>query len=278
MASQHIRALAKGLEVLRAIGQLPEPSLRNLHAATGFPKPTVFRILETLCDCGYVVRGPEGLFTLTPSVLSLSTGFDEHDWSLRIAHPVLEDLCKRVVWPSDIGKLEDDLILVKHTTRLRSPLAIGFNCPRTSGIGGSGYRMSTVRTALGRAYLAFCSEEEREKVLRRVASFPPPDGPMAKDRPQIDKILCQARRAGYAVRCQHLNPDTTGVAVPIMAAGNVFAAINLVFFRNAISLSHFEKHFLPQLQSTADWIGDQLEARRSAGFVVPTDAADGARA
>ncbi|MBN9009232.1 MAG: helix-turn-helix domain-containing protein, partial [Rhizobiales bacterium] len=49
-----IRSTSRGLAVLRAMNARMHSTLADLHRDTGLPKPTVFRILETLRDEGYV--------------------------------------------------------------------------------------------------------------------------------------------------------------------------------------------------------------------------------
>ncbi len=43
-----INALERGLDVLRKLNERHGQSLAELHAATGIPKPSLLRILDTL--------------------------------------------------------------------------------------------------------------------------------------------------------------------------------------------------------------------------------------
>ena len=51
-----IRALARGLDVLKALQERPATSLHDLHGDTGLSKPTLLRILRTLEEAGMVHR------------------------------------------------------------------------------------------------------------------------------------------------------------------------------------------------------------------------------
>nr|MBP8217968.1 helix-turn-helix domain-containing protein [Thauera sp.] len=54
-----IRALERGIEVLRLLGPQEGSSLRALHAASALPKPTLLRILHTLERGGLAWRSIE---------------------------------------------------------------------------------------------------------------------------------------------------------------------------------------------------------------------------
>ena len=51
-----INALERGLDVLRKLDERHGQSLAELHAATGIPKPSLLRILDTLEASGFAWR------------------------------------------------------------------------------------------------------------------------------------------------------------------------------------------------------------------------------
>src|SRR4051794_41037769 len=67
-----IEALAKGLRVLSVFSER-EPALRmaDLVERTGLPMPTVFRVMSTLEEEGYVERLSDGLYRPDARVLTL---------------------------------------------------------------------------------------------------------------------------------------------------------------------------------------------------------------
>jgi IclR family transcriptional regulator, mhp operon transcriptional activator len=50
-------------------------------------------------------------------------------------------------------------------------------------------------TGVGRAYLAWCSDKEREEILNRLRKHSRPGDWLAKDPRHLDKVLTEARRS-----------------------------------------------------------------------------------
>src|SRR4051812_44246585 len=122
-------ALSRGLEVLRVINQERQSTVGSLHKATGLNKSTIVRMLETLEHEGYVVRRTEpASYAPTGRALLLSAGYDEPTWIGGIAEPILNKFRKQIHWPSDIAVLDQESMVIAHTTRVDGSLL--FSRPR----------------------------------------------------------------------------------------------------------------------------------------------------
>uniref|UniRef100_UPI0021C69F69 helix-turn-helix domain-containing protein n=1 Tax=Escherichia coli TaxID=562 RepID=UPI0021C69F69 len=74
-----------------------------LAELSGLHRTTVRRLLETLQEEGYVRRSPsDDSFRLTIKVRQLSEGFRDEQWISALAAPLLGDLLREVVWPTDV--------------------------------------------------------------------------------------------------------------------------------------------------------------------------------
>ena len=62
------------------------------------------------------------------------------------------------------------------------------------------FRVNLLRSASGRAYLAFCPDREREAVLRRLRERDLPGHELAARPEALHRIVQATRRQGYAVR------------------------------------------------------------------------------
>ena len=79
-----VRSLERGLGLLVAMNRRRLPSVVELAHDTHLPRPTVYRLLETLSRAGFVARGsPHDRYCLTSKVRALSDGFAEDDWIAR---------------------------------------------------------------------------------------------------------------------------------------------------------------------------------------------------
>src|SRR6266496_591252 len=63
--------------------------------------------------------------------------------------------------------------------------------------GPIGFRANILRSASGRAYLAFCPDAEREAVLRRLAERDVAGHELARDPVAMRRILEPTRRRGF---------------------------------------------------------------------------------
>src|SRR5690348_603658 len=98
-----IRGLERGLQVLKALRTNAASTLQDVHAATGLPKPTLLRILRTLERGGVVRRRlADGRYQITSDAYRISRRPDRYDRLTEIAGPVLNRLCQRIAWPSDL--------------------------------------------------------------------------------------------------------------------------------------------------------------------------------
>src|SRR5690606_40094845 len=68
----------RGLQVLRALNEHNYTTVLQLSKATGLPRATIYRLLDTLIAAGYVAQGgTKDLYRLTIMVRALSDGFDD---------------------------------------------------------------------------------------------------------------------------------------------------------------------------------------------------------
>ena len=160
--SAGVRSLERGLALLVAMNRRKLPSVVELARETRLPRPTVYRLLETLHRAGFVMRSrPVDRFCLTPKVRSLSDGFLEDDWIAEIAAPLMTQFTRDLVWPAALMTFEQGSMLVRETTHEASVLSIDH--------GMVGRSLPMLRTAAGRCYLACCSANERRAILEMLA-------------------------------------------------------------------------------------------------------------
>lgn len=245
-----VRALTRGLEILRALNLGNGLSARQLAETTGLPRPTVYRLLGTLCEAGYAARDATGdRYRVTNRVLGLSDGFDDEAWVVEIAIPLMKDLCDDIVWPVSLATLDRNAMLVRVTTDGQSPLTLTHF--------SAGDRLPVLEAATGRAYLAFCSEARREAVLDVLARSDDPADEMARNRPQVHQMLKDTRARGFAIR--ERGPfKTASLAVPIRAASGVVASLSMRYLDSAMELSESVERYVGPLRAAADAIEDGL--------------------
>jgi IclR family mhp operon transcriptional activator len=123
---------------------------------------------------------------------------------------------------------------------------------------GVGTRSPMLTTAMGRAYLAHCSDDEREQTLERVAASDAPEAPLARDAAYVRRIVETTREAGYGLSFGDAKAALGSVALPIRAQGRVVAGLNVVFFTGVVGRPMAVRKFLPALTRAAGAIERKL--------------------
>jgi IclR family mhp operon transcriptional activator len=259
-----VRALDRGLEVLAFIQSARAASLHDMHLGTGLPKATLIRIIATLDQRGLIwQRIADGAYMPSQLPAARSTHEGSEDRLVEVASPVLERLCRTVNWPSILAVPRLDHMEVLETN---APKSYFHHIP----LGPVGFRVNMLRSATGRAYLAFCTDSERQAVLKRLRASTDPGNALAH-RPVLAKRLVEeTRRLGYGHRTadfgghydlsrQQADDGRDSIAVPIRAGGEVVAAVNLTWIHKVLTLQQVVDRHLAPLQAAAAEIGARLD-------------------
>jgi len=234
------------LEVLRALNTANGSTVVELHAITGISRPALYRMLEEFQAAGYVRRDDRGGFHLTHHVRALSEGFRNDDRVADIARPVLDEVQRRVLWPVDFAVYGNHAMYMRESTRRQSPLVMDR--------ARIGLRLPLFATAAGRAYLAWCTDEERKSVVEALSKSERPEDALARDPRRLAQLIRQARADGYASRdrpvAQLGGMETGSIAVPVKRDG-VVCAICLTFFSKIMTVREAANRYLKDLKEAA---------------------------
>src|ERR1700736_6766379 len=123
-STRPIRALMRGLDALTFLNLRDGATVSEVAQEIRLPRTTVYRILETLCDAGFVFRdAADDRYRLTVLVRALSDGFDDETWVTQIARPYIHELCREIAWPVSVATLSGTVMLLRETTDHSTPLA-----------------------------------------------------------------------------------------------------------------------------------------------------------
>lgn len=234
-----VRALSRGFEVLATLERMRAASLHELHTATGIPKATLIRILRTAGEHGLVwQRLADGAF-LPSQISHRALASDPTAWLVELASPVMEELVRKVQWPSVIAVPRLTFMEVMETN---SSKAYFDDIP----YGTSRYQANYLRSSVGRAYLAYCSDDERGAILHRLRERDAPGDALAFDQVGIAAMVAATRRRGFATRAKDFGGDSElprtevddgrdSIALPIRRGDQVLATINLSWRRSVVT-------------------------------------------
>jgi IclR family transcriptional regulator, mhp operon transcriptional activator len=254
MRGGNVRSLERGLALLAAMNRRKLPSVVELARDTRLPRPTVYRLLETLSRAGFVSRSsPHDRFCLLPRVRTLSDGFVEDDWIADIAAPLMTEFTRNLVWPVALMTFEQGRMLVRQTTHEASTLSIDH--------GMVGRSLPMLRTGAGRCYLAFCPTKERRAILEMLSRSKAPEDRWAREAQRLAKLFESIRAKGYAIQDREINPKTTGLAVPIVLGTRVRGALSSIWISSAMTIEKAEAELYPPLAAMAGRIAGEIRDR-----------------
>ena len=240
-----VKSIKRGLDVLTEINRSGGIRAGEIAQRLNLARPTVYRLLNTLEELGYVARSAsDERFRVTRRASSLGDGYDPGVVVCESAAPVLVELGRRLVWPIDLSTYDNAAMVVQETTHARSPLSIDR--------GMIGRRLPMLRTSTGRAYLSFCPEAERKIILKHLQRVDD-----AADQPFLEECALKSmiehtRARGYAIRdAGEYNPKTSSIAVPIRGLDHLLGCFSIIWIRTALTTPEAIAQFLEPMQQAA---------------------------
>ena len=244
------RPIVRALNVLRALNGRSYATIQQLFVDTGLPKPTIHRILGTLCKEGFVARDPvRGIYRLTAQVQLLSAGYSERCRVTELGAGLLREATEQIRWPLAIGTLDGTEMVVRYSTMPFSPWAV-----RATTVNN---RHPLLGSAMGAAYLLGCSQAEQEVLLQLVRAGDGPAAAIARDPARVGRILARTCRDGYGLRQAGPADDSSSIAVPVHAGRNVVGVVSLTVFRRSLTAKVLEL-YPPVLRDLASRLGTKL--------------------
>lgn len=207
-----ITALARGLDVL-ACFRSGDKVLGNHDIAKRcrLPKSTVSRLTYTLTKLGYLnhVRGA-GKYRLGTATLSLGSAMLARMDVRQIARPMMQDLADFSQGMVSLGTRDRHSMIYVENCRSQSALTLSLDI---------GSRIPVATTAMGRAYLAACSERERSEVLESLRELDELAWPSVKQG--IDSALGQYGELGCCCSFGDWQKDVNAIAVAFQPGGGM---------------------------------------------------------
>lgn len=242
---ESVRALTRGLAILRFVNAGGDPRPSAIAAGLDLPRPTVYRLIQTLEEAGYVTLSPtDNRVRVTRLAASLGDGFALTSRICQAAGAIFAAYAPKIIWPLDISVYENGAMVIQETTHGQSPLSIDR--------GMTGFRLPMLRTAAGRVYLAHCDARERDLILGQVRRLNDPADTPFLEPLALDRMLVEIRAAGLATRQGgEFRAKTASIAVPLIVSGSVAGAITVIWTRQAMTLHEATARYAALLREIA---------------------------
>lgn len=210
--AEGVRSLARAFDLLEHLADAGgEMALSELTEVSGLPMPTIYRLMRTLVNQGYVRQEPSKRYALGPRLIRLGEGASRllGTW----ARPVLSRLVEEVGETANMAVLEgDEAVYVaqvpsKHSMRMFTEV---------------GRRVQPHCTGVGKALLAQLPDQRVREILARTGM----DAHTPNTFTDADALLAeleQIRRQGYAVDDEEQEVGVRCVAVALQGAPTLTA-------------------------------------------------------
>lgn len=214
-----IEPVARSFTILEALSRRPHGTITALAEETDLPRPTVVRLLKTLTELGYATQVSRAAgYRLTDKVLGLAQGIRFVDHLVDVAAPHMSRFTKKYGWPLYLGTISDKAITIRHSTAAESPMSFERSALQK--------RSPILSSALGRAWLAFCSPEERRAVLEHLG---------VKPDARLTAAFARIRRDGHSFTVLPRTGRLQGIGVAIRRGDRVMGCLSMRFIRSAMS-------------------------------------------
>lgn len=221
-----LKTVQKTMQVLEELNRHPTRRVQELCQTSGIPAPTMVRILETLCDMGYVRKLSRRTgYCLTPKIAALTAGYHGLPRVFDAIRKASDLLTEQNKWPSSVCTFDVNAMVVRYSTIPSSPLSHKHSTLNR--------RLDMLTRAHGRAWLAHVEEEERHRIWEVLIHSGLHDGPAAALEAGMEPILDSCRRTGIARRDSTTEPDTTTFAVPVFVGRKLVATLGMTLFAGA---------------------------------------------
>lgn len=251
-----IRSINRAFSILVAVNQYGPVSVQKLANACDLPYPTTHRIVRSLVAEGLIETEPvRKLYRVTEKVKSLSSGFRLENEMVLIARPYIEKLCLSLKWPIAITTRVNLLMMVRDSTHNLTTLTFTNYFP--------GHSLPIEHCASGKAYMAFCSDAERQEIAAAFARSGNGPSGLLPDMLMLDQI----RREGFALQQRNLHTadpgKTSSIAVPVLDEnGCAISALALIYFASAMKPANAVERYFDTLTEVARAIGEAFVKRR----------------
>ena len=249
--------MARTLSLLELVNQHGSLSLADAVTLAGLPKTTAYRLLENLCRLGYLEKDADRGYRAALRVLRLSSRFRDNEWLYRVAHPLISELGKRLVYPLALATPFGTAMIIRDSTDFESPLA-------TTRY-GEGTLLPLLKSASGKSYIAHCAEPVRQELCRLCATSDLPEHELARHPEMLSQMIEQVRAQGYARTTRSVLADEgreqTTIAVPLFAGADLVACLSLRHLEQGARPDEVVGRYLQPLRDCARRIGAAIEAR-----------------
>jgi DNA-binding IclR family transcriptional regulator len=258
-------ATERSFALLQFVARAGQPvAVAELTQRIGLPKATMHRLVEWFVAQGFFVRlAGRKQVAVGPRLVGLAFDILRASWQAAPRRAALEALANETGETCNIGTLDGtEIVYLDRVEAAHWPLRLHFDV---------GSRVPLHCSAIGKLFLAYLPERQRQGLLRGLALARRTERTIT-DRARLDGELARIRADGVAFDDQEFIAGVVCVAVPILDdKGAIRAAVALQGPEARLSIAAARGH-VPRLRRTARRIAQSLAADSLAADGLVADA------
>lgn len=247
-----VPAADQTLRILRHLARRAGPvSASALARDLGIPRSTVYHLLATLADHGFVVHlSAERRWALGPGAFELAGGYARQEPLARIGRPLVAALADQIGESAHLAVMTGrDVLYIVEERAVRRPALVT----------EVGVRLPAHLTATGRAMLAALPPEQVRALYPDATAFTDRTGVGPAGPAALREILRETRRAGRAREDGEVTAGFRSVAVAVRdGSGWPLAAVAVTWSGEDVD----EDRILPAVREAASTLEHRTGAAR----------------
>lgn len=253
----NVPGLERGLAILREFTrETPELSAPDIIARLGLPRSTVFRLLQTLENFGYLTSSRDGhRYRLGVAVLRMGFEYLASQSVVELGRPLIETLSLNAGLPAHLVILDGRSVIYAACARPRSALV---------GTVSVGTRLPAHATVFGRVLLAERSLDELHKLFPE-SHLQHTTGQTPDDVATLHALVVADHQRGFGISEGFYEPGISTIAVPVRdESDQVTAAVGLTITGPKVDQRLIEHGVIEMAIDTARDISEHLGYRGNA--------------
>ncbi len=209
-SSKGAQAVVRALRILKLFsGKQNTLTIQQVVKATELNRTTVFRLLSTLVDEGFLKRREDGSYQLGAELMVLGGLAGRRDTLRQVAQPIMQDLVTTVNERSTLEILATDpagkatMLVIEEIDATH----------RLSIRDFAGNHLPVYATSTGKALLAHLPEEQASRIIHQ--PFEALTQTTIQDTADLEQELNLIKKNGYALADEELEDGLIAIGVPI---------------------------------------------------------------
>lgn len=202
----HIQSVARAFQILEALKKTPAMGITQIAQELNLNKSTVFHLLATLFELGYVEQDRESKkYAMSLKVFELGSVVVNRLELKTEARPLLKELSQMTSETVNLVTLVDAEVI--YIEKIESQDAVRINTQ-------VGRRVGSYCSAVGKVILAFLPPGQRRRLISQI-DFVPMTSQTILSSAQLNQELNRIRERGYGVDDEEIFVGIKCIAAPV---------------------------------------------------------------